>query len=174
MSAAGSDTAVPSLLAVLASPPCGTSGQRTLARVSMAAALIGCSDYQVANVFAEPTPDVLAITAAGATAKPWMTARESLEPLIEKADNVLFSWGKTEPTGPAREFHRAQIEWLISQASRVEAAIWMVGAEPRHPSRWQRYTSREHPYLPFPQALGHALRIVSPTELEARMNVKKR
>jgi hypothetical protein len=139
----------------------------------MAAALIGCSDYQVANIFAEPTSDVLAITAAGATSEHWMAAREALEPLIEKADNVLFAWGKTEPKGPAREFHRAQIEWLISQTSQVDAAIWMVGAEPRHPSRWQRYTSREHPELPFPEALAHALSHVSPIELETRRVVKK-
>lgn len=172
MGAAEFETAVSPLLAVLASPPSGTSGQRTLARVSMAAALIGCSDYQVANVFAEPTADVLAITAAGTTSKHWMTAREALEPLIEKADNVLFAWGKTEPAGPAREFHRAQIEWLICQTSQAAAAVWMVGAEPRHPSRWQRYTSREHPQLPFPEALDRALRVASATELETRMRRK--
>lgn len=174
MSAARSDEAIPPLLAVLASPPSGTTGQRTLARVSMAASLIGCDDYEVANIFAEPTADVLSISAAGVTSTHWMTAREALKPLIAGADNVLFAWGKTEPTGPARKFHRAQIEWLIHQTSLTTAAIWMVGAEPRHPSRWQRYTSREHPHLPFVQALSLALRVGGAEELEGRIRVKVR
>lgn len=147
------------LLAVLASPPLGTTGARTLARVEMAARHIGCDGYVVGNVFAQPTSDVLEISIAGATPNHWMSARIALEPLLARADNVLFAWGKTEPSGLARGFHRAQIAWVRHQVLIASGTIWMVGEEPRHPSRWQRFTSRNHPQLSFNDALGLALRV---------------
>ncbi|NEN05857.1 DUF1643 domain-containing protein [Diaminobutyricibacter tongyongensis] len=154
----GTSSSAP-LLAILASPPSETSGARTLARVDLAAGLAGCDGYVVGNLFAQATADVVEISSVGANPTHWMSARLLLEPLLLQSTNVLFAWGKSEPTGLAREFHRSQVNWLKSKTSEISATVWMVGDEPRHPSRWQRYTAARHPQMAFKDALRLALQV---------------
>jgi hypothetical protein len=145
------------LLAVLASPPLTPSGNRTRKRLELATALIGCGSIKIVNLVATPTVDVLGIAVVGTEPGPWLTARETIRDGLEHADAVLLGWGCTEPPGPARYYHRAQVAWLLQIATHRGLARWTVGGTPRHPSRWQRYTARAFPDLPFETALASAL-----------------
>jgi len=146
-----------SLLAVLANPPLTTSGKRTRDRVALAARFIGCVEITFGNLFPLPSEDVLGIARLGSRPELWFDARVDLAHQLSRADDVLLGWGCTEPAGEARLHHRAQIEWLLTTAESKSTQIWTVGGLPRHPSRWQRYTSRAYPALPFVAALGVSL-----------------
>ncbi len=150
------------LLAVLAAPPAGTSGERTRRRVQLAATLIGCQHVVIANLFDQPVRDVQELTIAGADPNSWIGARYQLGHAITMAQHVLMAWGISEPTGSAREHHRAQIDWVTESLSRTPSNSWMLGDGPRHPSRWQRYTSRIHPGLPFTEAVRMSLQHAPP------------
>jgi hypothetical protein len=145
------------LLAVLANPPLTTSGQRTRDRVALAAQIIGCEEVVVGNLFSLPSKDVTAIGRLGARSDLWCNARADLVDQLSRADDVLLGWGCTEPAGRARSHHRSQIEWLLTAVDVKPIKIWTVGGLPRHPSRWQRYTSKVHPALPFSAALAVSL-----------------
>src|SRR5205085_3906422 len=91
-----------------------------------------------------------------------MSARSPLAAEIGSADGLLLAYGATEPTGPARTHFRSQLEWVAERVEACGVAAWCVGDGPRHPSRWQRWTHRAHPGLPFPDALAQSLVRVSP------------
>lgn len=137
------------LVAILASPPLVTSGGRTLSRVALAAELLGCSAPTVANLFPEPTCDVTAISVLGADIEIWRHGRSQITSAMAGKTDVLLGWGRSEPTGPARHHHREQVAWLMATAQHERVTLWTVGGHARHPSRWQRYTSRAHPQLNF-------------------------
>ena len=145
------------LLAVLANPPLTTSGQRTRDRVALAAQIIGCPDFEVGNLFPVPSMDVSSIARLGVRPELWSDARDDLVNQLSRADDVLLGWGCTEPAGGARLHHRSQIEWLLTTVESKPIQLWTVGGVPRHPSRWQRYTSRAYPALPFVAALRVSL-----------------
>ena len=147
------------LLAILATPPLVTSGERTLARVRMAAEFIGSTSVIVGNLLEVATKDVREIATVGRAPECWRDSRESLEAGIAAADSVLFAWGCAEPTGPARHHHRAQVAWIMDVLQMRVLPYWTFGGRPRHPSRWQRYTSREHPGSPFSTALAASLQL---------------
>lgn len=149
----------PRLLAILATPPLMTPGERTLARVRMAAEIIGCTSVVVQNLLGIATKDVREIAAVGKASEDWLATRESLETDIAIADSVLLAWGCSEPTGPARHHHRAQVAWIMNALKMRGLPYWTFGGQPRHPSRWQRYTSREHPGSPFSTALAASLQL---------------
>jgi len=144
------------LVAVLSNPPV-TDGQRTLRRVQLAAELLGFEDAVVANLFALPSHSTGAIATLGATEEGWLAARPSLEASLAASTGVLLAYGATSPTGPARHNFRAQVEWLTGHLAARDLPTWRVGDGPRHPSRWQRWTSRAHPDLSFPDALRVSL-----------------
>lgn len=150
------------LLAVLANPPLSTSGQRTLGRVTMAARVIGCGEVAIDNLFPTPSNDVTELNAIGAQADLWLAARPSLLRELRAVDDVLLGWGCSEPSGEARRHHRTQVTWLMGVLESRSVQVWTVGGQPRHPSRWQRYTAREYPGQPFVNALGASLRVGLP------------
>lgn len=145
------------LVAILASPPSATSGARTRARLALAADVIGSAELGLVNLLDVATRDVLEISRAGQHAAVWLASRPAIEAQLSTADHALLAWGTTEPTGPARFHHRAQIEWVMDAISRHQVSYWTVGGAPRHPSRWQRYTARAFPDRDFRCALPHAL-----------------
>ena len=65
------------------------------------------------------------------------------------------------PSGPALGHFRLQVRWVgeVLAARGIESA-YCFGDGPRHPSRWQRYTSRAHPDLSFEEAAVASLRLV--------------
>lgn len=149
------------LMAVLATPPLATSGERTLARVRIAANLIGSTSVSVSNLLDVATNDVREIAKVGAREEPWVKSRAALSTAIGDADAVLLAWG-TEPVGSARQHHRDQVAWLLDAIRAQRIPSWTVGGQSRHPSRWQRYTSRAHAGLDFRIALELSLCQVMP------------
>lgn len=151
------------LVAVLANPPL-TTGTRTIRRVELAAQLLGFSRAAVVNLFALPSHATGEIAELGAGPEGWMLARSTLADQIASADALLLAYGATEPTGSARTHFRRQLEWLAERVEARGVAAWCVGDGPRHPSRWQRWTHRAHPGLPFSEALAESLvRVTTPT-----------
>lgn len=148
MSSARSHT----LLAVLANPPL-EAGLRTLQRVDLAASLLGFRSFGVANLFALPTRATGAITQLGATESGWLAARPVIEAAVRTADGVLLAYGTGSPSGSARFYFSAQVDWLHDRLQESGAPVWQVGDGTRHPSRWQRWTCRAHPGVPFTEAL---------------------
>ena len=145
------------LLAILASPPLDTSGERTLKRIAVAAEIVGCSTFEVQNLLAHRTSSVLDIPWVGASPEGWLKARTEIRSRFKVADSVLYGWGCTEPARLARQHHRAQVAWIVSLTDEHGLDPWTVGGLPRHPSRWQRYTSRTFPKADFREALSRSL-----------------
>lgn len=140
------------LLFVLATPP-ETSGSRTTARVELAREVMNFPRAQAVNLFPIATRSVVDISRLGREREPWDSNRGALKSALDDASAVVLAYGVTEPSGPAKLHHRLQVEWLHEQIIRLEIPSWTVGGRPRHPSRWQRYTSKVHPSLAFRDAL---------------------
>lgn len=143
------------LVAVLTNPPL-TDGKRTLRRVALAAELLGFDDVAVANLFSVPSHATGAIAELGISEDGWLKARPPLEASLGVADGVLLAYGATSPTGEARLQFRNQVAWLHDRIAARTLPTWHVGDGPRHPSRWQRWTYRAHPEVPFPEALRNS------------------
>jgi hypothetical protein len=141
------------LVAVLANPALSDFGFRTRARVELAAEIIGCHEATIVNLFPMASRSSLSIAEMGGTVSPWLAARADISGALANADEILFGFGVTSPSGPAGAYYRAQVAWTKALVARAAAPPWMVGGQPRHPSRWQRHTSRAFPALAFADAL---------------------
>ena len=146
------------LLAVLASPPLRTRGSRTLARLEQVAEILGYEQVEIVNLISVPTDTVLDVTRVGCERAPWLASRSSIISGLVRASAALLGWGLTEPSGPARLHHRSQVEWLSRELAQRTIPLWTVGGAPRHPSRWQRHTSRASPGILFSAALAQELK----------------
>ena len=144
------------LLAVLTNPPL-TDGRRTLQRVELAASLLGFDQVVVGNLFALPSHATGALTVLGLGPEGWETARSHLAAHLAACDGALLAFGVSAPSGAARERFRGQVRWLLDRTVAVGLPTWQVGDGPRHPSRWQRWTSHTHPDITFPEALRTSL-----------------
>lgn len=95
------------------------------------------------NLCAVPTPSVVQLNTLDRHA--WDLARDELEEALTGANAVLAGWGVAGLTGEARRRMRAQVDWLAERAHDAGmASWWMVGGEPRHPSRWHQYVSDKY------------------------------
>lgn len=119
----------------------------------MAREILGYDDVVIANLVNIATHSTGELATVGREAEVWERARPLLLKAVYQADVVMLGYGCTEPSGPARLHLRAQAAWLQDLVNQRGLPVVMVGGEPRHPSRWQRWTSRQHPDLPFPDAL---------------------
>jgi hypothetical protein len=144
------------LVAVLANPAL-TSGDRTRARIAMASEILGAPSYQITNLFPAPSHSTLDIPMIGKDRQVWMSGRPHIVESLVGCTEVLLAYGTTAPSGEARVHFREQVEWLDSLLLAAGLTRWMVGDLPRHPTRWQRYTSRAYPHLSFPDALAASL-----------------
>ncbi|WP_456507312.1 DUF1643 domain-containing protein [Arthrobacter sp. TE12232] len=150
------------LLAICSNPPT-TTGTRTLNRVNLLAELMGINDVLIGNLCAAPTYRTGELTNVAAHWGPWGEAREQLMAGFEVATDVLLAYGLVEPLGAARRHRRQQLEWLQGQLRTRVITAWTVGGTPRHPSRWQRHTFRQHPGTPFPLALLESVTLADVT-----------
>ncbi|WP_154654111.1 DUF1643 domain-containing protein [Acidipropionibacterium thoenii] len=141
------------LLTIGSNPPLGTSGQRTMGRIALAAEVLGYSEVRLANLFALPTYRTGDLSTVGATADGWLQARPLLQEGLTSAGAVLLAHGKQAPSGSARQHFRDQVAWMDEQIALAGLPVWWVGGEARHPSRWQRHTHRTYPSLTFEEAL---------------------
>jgi hypothetical protein len=145
------------LVAVLANPPMSDHGTRTRARVDLAADIIGCDTVTIVNLFPVPSRSSLDIAALGETSTTWLAARPEINEAVTGADAVLLGYGTSPPAGRAGDHHRAQVSWTRTLLESLSTQPWMVGGLPRHPSRWQRHTSRTFPGRSFVDALSMVL-----------------
>jgi hypothetical protein len=75
----------------------------------------------------------------------WLRARRELSSALGHAAGVLGGWGVAGLTGAARRDQNEQVAWLRLEAIRAGVSdIWMVGGEPRHPSRWHQFVSDKY------------------------------
>lgn len=148
------------LAAILATPPL-TTGTRTLARLESARELIGADRVLVGNLLAVPTAHVGEITQLGADLEQWVESRPAITECVESADALLLGFGVSSPSGVARRHFQSQVDWLMTLLDEKAAPVYLVGNKPRHPSRWQRWTARAQPGLPFQEALARELRPVA-------------
>lgn len=144
------------LVAVLSNPPL-TTGQRTRARVEVAREALGFDFVSITNLVGVPTATTPQLATAAAHPAPWLCARLILAQHLDGASGVLFAFGVRPPPGPTRRLVLDQVAWLEDAARARDLAIWSVSSSPRHPSRWQRWTSRQHPGVPFAAALQQEL-----------------
>ena len=144
------------LTAVLCNPP-ASGGARTLARVELATELLGFGHVTVTNLFGLPTASCVDVAQVGKSAEAWLAARTEIGLALGNSDGVLLAYGLVPPTGSARKHHREQVNWVRAELRRADLPVWWVGGGPRHPSRWQRWTSRFHAELDFQGALAASL-----------------
>ena len=132
------------LLAVLLNPPEATSGARTRGAVERARRVLGYSSVQIVNLCSLATASVSELDVVG-TRDSWVRAREDVTRHLPNASGLLAGWGLAGLSGDSRANRQEQVNWLYAAAR--EAAfdrIWMVGGEPRHPSRWHQYTAGKY------------------------------
>lgn len=144
------------MVCILANPPL-TTGVRTLSRVELAGRQLGVDRVRVANLFALPSRAKGEINSLGSGKEGWLEARPGLAHEVDTADAVLLGYGATAPTGAARRHFKTQVAWLRSTVESRDLPLWWVGDGPRHPSRWQRWTSRAFPELEFEDAVHSAI-----------------
>lgn len=152
-------TAPKGFTAVLFNPPLST-GTRTLARVALAAKLLGHQEVGVVNLFPVATKSVLDVNVIGKDLDLWISARLHIAQQLAAHGDVLLAYGCQEPVGEVRGYFRTQIAWLRKELDNAGSRTWSVSDQPRHPSRWQRHTARNYPGVPFTTALGLALQQV--------------
>ena len=145
------------LVAVLANPALPDHGNRTRDRVKLAADIIGCQAITIVNLFPIASRSSVSITTLGNAASPWVEARSEMGEAVATADAVLFAYGVTSPAGTAGQHHRLQVAWIRALVADLSMMPWMVSGHPRHPSRWQRHTSRMFPEVTFSNALPMVL-----------------
>jgi hypothetical protein len=131
------------LVAVLLNPPSSTTGIRTRQAVDRARMVLGYEEVRIFNLFMDATPTVAELNAS--VAHPCPCARRRLRSALAEDSALLGAWGISGLTGEARIARDCQLTWLVKQAKAVGIHdIWMVGGEPRHPSRWHQYVSDKY------------------------------
>ncbi|MBE4695396.1 DUF1643 domain-containing protein [Brevibacterium casei] len=145
------------MLAVIGSNPATTSGLRTVNRAKKACSLLGFDTFAISNILDVPTYRTGGISEVAVTGDRWIKSRAGLADTLSTASGVLLAYGVEKPSGLAREHHLNQIDWLNREIKERGLPIWTVGGQPRHPSRWQRFTYRAHPGVDFDTALALSL-----------------
>lgn len=145
------------LLFVGLNPPL-TSGTRTRSRVELARTLLGFEVVEHGNLFGHATKDLAGIATIGVREDGWLAARRELIGQLRGAQGALLGYGVQRPSGVAGRLFKEQVAWLEAELTDLALPVWVVGGQPRHPSRWQRYTHRVHFGTPFEVALSAALR----------------
>jgi hypothetical protein len=132
------------LVAVLLNRPQSSSGARTRNAVAAAAQILGYRSVEVVNLYSEATSSMTELNLS-ATIDGWLEAREELADALARATGLLGGWGVAGLSGRTLRDQNKQVEWLRAEAVRAGISnIWMVGGEPRHPSRWHQFVSDKY------------------------------
>src|SRR4051794_40950148 len=129
------------LLAVLLNPPGTTSGVRTRNAVASATRVLGYNTVKIANLCTVATPSVVELNDLE-QCRGWTAARDELAKAVRSAEGLLAGWGVSGTTGDTRRAREDQVAWLYREAAAAGIEqVWMLGSEPRHPSRWHQWVS---------------------------------
>lgn len=133
------------LIAVLLNPVRHNRVTVTERNTRLAAAVLGFGSVEIVNLSSVPTRDISELSRLGNDPRGWQRSRPSLRRALQRGDRLLFAWGTTRLTGPARSHQLQQIEWLlqVAQDSGHRTALVLDGL-PRHPSRWHQYVGPTH------------------------------
>ena len=108
-----------------------------------AADVLGYEEVVITNLCSVATPSIIGVNGLGHEA--WTSARADLEVAVASGTGLLAAWGVGGLSGDARRRMCAQVEWLVDHATKGGLhSFWMVGGEPRHPSRWHQYVSDKY------------------------------
>lgn len=133
------------LVAVLLNPPSVSGGARTRNAVTTAARVLGYESADIVNLCLTKTASVVELNSTSVAAAGWSSARYDLAQAVRGAGAILGAWGMSGMVGAARKARDDQVTWLREEAMRCGLnEIWMVGGEPRHPSRWHQFVSDRH------------------------------
>lgn len=133
------------LLAVLLNPPSASSGALSIGAVRRATAVLGYDGFEITNLFGEPTPTVIELNLLTIDGYSWCDRQRVLLQKLHAATSVLAAWGVAGASGELRRQRDQRAAWLMSEAARCgHSCVWMVGGEPRHPSRWHQYVADKH------------------------------
>jgi hypothetical protein len=121
---------------------------------------LGCEAVQIVNLCVVDTSTVVELNELEQTGG-WTEARKDLAQGIRGTVGLLAGWGVSGTTGSARRAREEQVVWLYQEAASAGIEhVWMVGGEPRHPSRWHQYVSDKYGRTSggtFEQRLGQVL-----------------
>jgi hypothetical protein len=132
------------LIAVLLNRPKTTSGARTRNAVAAAARVLRYQSVEVVNLYSDATSCMEELNRSG-TIHGWLSARRELSSALGRATDVLGGWGVAGLTGTVLQDQNEQVAWLRLEAIRAGISnVWMVGGEPRHPSRWHQFVSDKY------------------------------
>jgi hypothetical protein len=132
------------LVAILLNPPASTPGTRTRNAVERAARVLGYESVEIANLCPRATSTVVELNTVEHRQE-WLEGRDDLARALRRASSLLAGWGVSGMTGDAGRARQSQVEWLLNEAVDMGFDnVWMVGGQPRHPSRWHQYVSDKH------------------------------
>jgi hypothetical protein len=132
------------LVAVLLNPPGKSSGTRTRNATARAARVLGYDSHEIVNLCLSVTVSVTELNDIH-PAEGWLRAQPALAGAVRGAGSLLGAWGVAGLAGSARRRRDDQVRWLYAEAfEHGFRDIWMVGGEPRHPSRWHQYVSDKY------------------------------
>lgn len=125
-------------------PPQG-SGAITTSRVRTAAEALGADNIELTNLFPLASKSFADLSHMAQNPEAWESAKQGIVRVLESSDFVLLGWGVKEIAGPAAVLSRHQKRWVLERAhaSRTDRP-WVVGGEPRHPSRWHQFVSDKY------------------------------
>ena len=137
------------LVAILHSRPPG-DGERTLSRIELARAALGCGSFSVTNLYPASLPNTGALSLS-ANLDVWQLGRDEVSRDLRRTDttDILLGYGVKPPTGTQRHAFREQLDWLAVELNAQSHRVWAFGGRPNHPSRWQRVAHRYAPDMPI-------------------------
>lgn len=156
-----------SLAAVLLNPPSQSSGNRTVGAVHSASRVLGFQTVEIVNLCFLPSRSVVDLAATVADSD-WVRARPGLERALCESDGLLLAWGVSGWAGSPRLGLASQINWFLTTAqAHGHRSCWMVGGQPRHPSRWHQYVSDKHGRTPGGSPENRLRYVLESCDLEA-------
>lgn len=106
--------------------------------------MLGFEHVKTTNLFTEATPTVVELNRNTGFA-PWSVTQDEIEALLCGVGGVLAAWGVSGASGRLRREREKRGAWLLARAAAYgHTSVWMVGGEPRHPSRWHQYVADKH------------------------------
>lgn len=140
--------------------------------MNRAARILGYDEVVMTNLCSVATPSIVEVNRLSRDA--WASARVDLEVAVRGGAGLLAAWGVGRLSGTARRCLRAQVEWVVEVARNGGlGSFWMVGGEPRHPSRWHQYVSDKYGRTgggSFEERLAQVLVEVPTRDLESPPN----
>lgn len=133
------------LCAILLNPAL-RSAEVTISSRNLAAVLphLNCSRLRLANLLDVPSKDQAQLGATEVSHQAISRSRDLMSEAISYADEILFAWGSSWPSGPNRTVLREQEAWLCQHLDQLGIRrVWLVASQPRHPSRWRQYVGPE-------------------------------